>query len=271
MYKKFYGGSYTGDYMIHIYIPTYKRSHRQITLLQLPKELLEHTTLVIRLEEKDLYTKYVQEKGVQLLIVPTEYESLCKKRQYIMNTTPYKYVAMVDDDLEFKVCKEFKEEATNQDVIDLFRLMEYWLEEGIAHCGIRSLFMPFVKNNAYSEVEKLFSFLCYNTEIFREHNITFENTVILHDLSVCMQLLLKGYKNRISNIYRFNSNKRNALEGGLTEIRTKELVETAAKTFVDLYSPYAVLTECDINNSKKFTGIKCFWKEAYKHGIMERV
>ena len=80
---------------MRIYIPTFKRVDKQLTLEHLPKELLGDVILVIQNQEEKLYDKY----DVQKLVVGNDI-GIAKTRELIYRHAGNNRFGMIDDDIK---------------------------------------------------------------------------------------------------------------------------------------------------------------------------
>ena len=238
-----------------IYIPTRNRHNLQKSYTHLTPELRKKVVFVIDYNDDPLhYKKHYPSHDVMLLPKSTA-NSFCRMCQYILENAESKYFCILNDDLrfEFKKTNLKIERSTPAQVNKAFSLMEEWLDEGYAHCGMIQRSLQYNKRApGYLENVRMMECLCYNRDILMAEKCSFTHKVskgfLMADMHMNLQLLEKGYPNIVSLIYVLGASPSNA-RGGASDYRTLELQN---KSSAELY-----------NNNKEFVKLKeakSIWK-----------
>ncbi len=120
-----------------IYIPTYKRTDNQVTIVNMPNQLKDLSYLVIRKEEHEELKKYHD----KFVIVPDEIDNIGKTRQYIIDNSTDKTLLFLDDDLKFfkRLDNTTKLKPCEQNqFVELYNWFKEKLEQGFPMVGLSS-------------------------------------------------------------------------------------------------------------------------------------
>ena len=253
----------------HIYIFTHGRVGKQRTLENLCPSLKAKTTLVIRKDEEGLHPHD------RTLVLPSPMR-LSEARQYVLDYTPYKYITMLDDDLDWSRrqdgslpnAKHYQHEFS----LDLMLEQEKFLRDGFVHCGVSAREGNNRIKEDYKDVDRMMRVLSYNVEVVNKEGCKFDRLVLKADFDMTLQLLRLGYPNRVS--YRLAQGQgRSNDPGGCSEYRTVELNDEVCLELEKLH-PDFVTTDVKYTLSSwknEFEGwrmdVIIQWKKAYKEGV----
>lgn len=252
-----------------IYIPTRGRPHNQETLKHFPKEMQSEVVLVIDEDEKDDYTSY---PNTPKMVVPKNIVGIGPKRKYIVEHTDDPQLVMLDDDLRFYIRKSTTDwhlkYLEGREYYALFGLLEGWLLQGYAHCGVSAregnnrIEALAVENTRYMRV------LAYNLEAFPS-GIKWGRTRVMEDFDMALQLLKKGKACRVSYYFAQGQKSSNAA-GGCSEWRTIDIHNAGAEKLAELHPTCVKVVE---KQTKTAWGglprkdVRVAWKKAYKEGV----
>lgn len=215
--------------------------------------------------------------------VPNTHIGIARTREWIFTELAAKhkerYVFMLDDDMDF--C--YRPDMTNQSLetikdLDKFEAMfntiEQWLENGFVHVGLaaRQGSNFFLGPETYRDNIRMMNAYAYDTHALKELNVEFGRVPVMEDFDLTLQLLRKGYPNRVS--YQFVWNQRGSgAVGGCSSYRTAELQEQAAQKLKEFHPAYVTVvtksTGSVWEDMKEREDVTIRWQEAYKEG--ERV
>jgi hypothetical protein len=241
--------------MDHIIIPTVGRMHNQVTLKNLPGFLLDITTLVVQPHEETLAKKLHN----NVLVLPKEIQTLSPTKEWISKRFKNKTYFILDDDLEFFV-KDYDKSKVIQ-VRDFFNLIEeidLFEVEGIYWGGLNP--SPNV-SLSYSDPKGWIHNFRVMTNMWvvgpKIPQIDWNRVVCAQDYDIALQLLSKGYENRVSTKYFV----RNVGEkGGCNLYRTNEL---RLESYKKLRSFFPDLVRVRERNDRPYVDI--YWKKALSY------
>ncbi len=253
------------------YITSRGRVHNQITLNNLPPEIRDQVWLAVYESEAKEYRKI----HPRIFVCPDQSHGLSWKRQFIMTSSKTDYICLLDDDIRFN--KKRLDDVTkmvpadDQTVLDAFALLGSWLVSGdFAHVGMITRGGANRILTPYVETTRMMHVLAYNRRIFINEGIRFDRLICMSDFDVTLQLLEKGYNNRLLASCLSDPSKSNST-GGCSIYRTPDLLEESAHGLAKLH-PLYVSTRLKITEEdtwKGFGGLRTDvtvqWKRCY-HG-----
>ena len=201
---------------MRIYIPTRGRADKQITLKNLPSELLKNAALVVDNDELVQHQKYADQ--IELIALPSGYPSgIGPKRRFIVDQHDVaKYgpkLVMVDDDLSFAKRRKDNpdkfDSATSHDVVVIFQKLEKLLDQ-YAHVSLRSRQGANQEHRPLVEITRAMTVLGFDVNVLRKHGIKFDRLRVMEDFDVVLQLLRLGYKNAVIGDYIFSGSPSNS-------------------------------------------------------------
>jgi len=238
--------------MEHIIIPTLGRMDKQITYNNLPKKYQEKVTFVVQAHElEEMKKRY----GSAVIGLPDNINRIAPTREWIFNKFR-KYRHMVfDDDLLFVVkepnpnegTKWLTRKFTEQDFNDAFDLMNQWMDEGFVYGGLLpGSNVPDLKYWPYMDCQRVVTNVFYNGPKVPD-NIEWDRCAAAEDLDVHLQLLTRGFKNRVSVKYMVSTSETNA-DGGCSTWRTVEVHNEAQRKLAELWPNFVTLREKELTN-----------------------
>tara|TARA_B100000579_G_C22833410_1_gene857268 strand:+ start:121 stop:906 length:786 start_codon:yes stop_codon:yes gene_type:complete len=248
-----------------IYIPTLGRVNEQTTYNNLPDKYKDIVIMVVQEHERPLY-KY----NVEYMVVPDDIGN-SKTTDLLLRDGCKRKInfCMIDDQVFFKrrylnykdLGLPSKLNFTEKDYDDCFKTMNSWLNEGYINCGLRSCYIP-PMNTDYIENGKICAVKFWNgkilSEIINDVEICIERQT--EDLTLILQYLLRGYKNRQSNLFLMH--KKSYKSGGCFAAgRTPETTFNAHRRIIKRFPKYIKQTFDKKTGMSKLT-VK--WSQAYK-------
>ena len=200
---------------MRIIIATLGRVHDQKTYHSLPNKYKDKVTFVVQpheLEEmKSIY-------GDKVVCLPKEVNRLPITRQWIQETFGNERYVVIDDDahswhykepimIEDKEVWGFKNgvsrEFTVEDFDTLFKEVNEFMDNGIIHLGmLASNMKPTSEPNRYPirSNERIMQIVFYDGPNLPK-DIEWTRTLVSEDIDVNLQLLSRGYENRVFSKY----------------------------------------------------------------------
>lgn len=234
-----------------IAIPSAGRVNKQVTLRHIRKHKLEaRTVLVVPIKEVERYRSYLGEK---IKIVQCPHDGISRTREWILCTLTtemgYDKVLMVDDDMDFCMRPEVSKAKllTIEDTktfMGMLETLEDWLDHGFVHVGLTARqgnHQPFYDEHGvyglhpYRDATRMMNCYAYNVSTLKLiEGIKFGRTEVMEDFDLTLQLLRRGFPNRVSFHYCWNQ-RGSDKAGGCSSYRTPECQKLAAETLRDLH------------------------------------
>lgn len=233
-----------------IVIPTLGRMDKQITYNNLPEKYKAITRFVVQDHEfKEMYQRYPS----KVLRLPEEINRIAPTREWIFNEFQNTRHFVFDDDLDFVVkepnpgegTKWLSRKFTDQDFDDAFDLVEQWMNDGIVYGGLLPAWViPDVAQWPVRECQRIMTNVFYDgPKVPRD--IEWSRVAAAEDFDVNLQLLTKGFKNRISAKYMVTCSETNA-DGGCSTWRTLEVHNEAQLKLEKLWPDFVKVREKEV-------------------------
>lgn len=216
--------------------------------------------------------------------VPEAHDGISHTRKWIFTELAVarneRHVLMLDDDMDFCYRPDISNPAleTIKDAERfeaMFKLLEQWLEEGFVHIGLaaRQGSNHFLGPEIYRDVTRMMNAYAYDVQALQKLNVEFSRVPVMEDFDLTLQLLRKGYPNRVSYQYVWNQRGSGA-EGGCSSYRTAEMQMTAALKLKELHPEYVtVVTKAAGSvwvDMKEREDVRVQWQKAYEDGLREK-
>lgn len=258
-----------------LFIHTYDRWDKTGTFEALPAELQENCVLVVQEREVHRYLSH----PAKLWVLPKNIKRLSPTRQFMIERAEEvwgdRYICMMDDDFINFGYRNDPDKwnlkvATPHQVKLLFRKMERWLGMGLAHCGISSRVANNRIEKEYLTNARMTQLLCYDLHQLREAEVRFDRVPCMQDFDMTLQLLTKGYDNRV--LYRGCTNARGTgQKGGCASYRTPEMQSKTARKLKKLHPDFVRLREKQTKDwPEPITDVTISWKKAGEYGRTHR-
>lgn len=274
-----------------IYIPTIRRTDKQFTFDNLPKELQERVVMVVESSERSLYNYSCEYLELPNDIVG-QWTQLSLTRKFIHQHAGNIKYAMIDDDLivykrnqkyfnNISDMESSKRKATSEEIIRLFNTVSKWLDEkDIGIVGLSDGMVPPVEEE-YSDTKGVFGYLFFDgKKISKIINEIDTSIRVAEDLLFLFECMSSGINTRMSNEFLYVNksateelkNKRPIWEGLFDNMpkdyfQTKEHYE--ALQYIQKKFPHAI-TIFEENGIMK--NVK-HWKRIYRsvdHATLEK-
>jgi len=271
---------------MQIIIPTRGRTHRQLTLQSLPRELRKRTTLVCpKREASGLYRLY-KDAGVDVVVEPYPDMKIAQMREWVVQTwfsCGYDKIIMLDDDLRFYTRKSVDDwhldEIWGDELMPEFERIEDKLSAAVPHVG----FGVRQGNDKLEEVGwqspgRMCHTLAYHLPIVaKEASFVFGGLEIREDFCFSLQLLLKGYPNAVWTETVVNQRKSPTYActphnsaGGCSVYRTLAMSNAEAWKFKALFPGFVSVRKPNYKRSVPRLEVTVQWKKALRDGQRNR-
>ena len=246
-----------------IYIPTYRRTQRQLTWDNLPNKWKDRALLVIAEDEYDILSK-----NYPVVVCPhqgkapegkdmQEYGLSPTRKWVAYHAGPIKY-AFLDDDINEFVYTARPSERNNYRLVnspfgmrntepgfedkfdEMMETLDSWLNE-YAMCGLEVTWNPPFEVD-YKDCWRQTTNHFINGSIFPNDEIDFTSLTCAQDYYILLQCLTKGYANRVSLRYRVRPALTQA-SGGCAEYRTLDTHNTSMKKLHEAFPEFVTLKE----------------------------
>lgn len=254
-----------------IFIMTFGRCHRQSTWQNLPASIQERTKLVVQEQESRMFL----EAGwpVNTFFPLPEYlngAGIGKARQWLIESFG-PHVCMLDDDLEFAVRRsddptKFRA-PTEADIVAMFDCIADSLEEGYALVGVAAREGANRNTAQFLTATRQMRVHGVNTNLAsRKLGARYDRIPVMEDFDFILQLLERGFPNRVLNGWVSNQHGSD-VAGGCSTYRTPELQTIAANALADLHPGFVKVVKKKTKTSwggAERTDVIIQWKRAYE-------
>jgi len=234
----------------HIIIPTLGRMDKQITYNNLPEKYQSIVSFVVQDHEYDeMHSRYPG----KVLRLPKEIDRIAPTREWIFNEFKDTRHMVFDDDLDFVVkepnpgegTKWISHKFTEQDFDEAFALIESWMDEGVSYGSLLPAWViPDVRQWPVRENQRIMTNVFYDgPKIPRD--IQWNRVPAAEDFDVNLQLLTRGFKNRVSAKYMVTCSATNA-EGGCSTWRTLKVHNDAQTLLGELWPEFVKVREKEV-------------------------
>jgi hypothetical protein len=225
-----------------------------------------------------------EQMNLSIAYVPEAYDGISHTRKWILTELAAQrneqFIFMIDDDMDFCYRPEMSDPAL-ETIKDLerfeamFTLLEQWLEEGVIHIGLaaRQGSNHFLGPETYREATRMMNAYAYDTHALKELNVELGRIPVMEDFDLTLQLLRKGYPNRVSFQYVWNQRGSGA-EGGCSSYRTAGLQAKSAELLQKYHPEFVTLvtksTGTVWKDMEERSDVNIQWQRAFEEGKRRR-
>lgn len=236
----------------NIVIPTLGRIQKQITYNALHEKYRDRVTFIVQPHEYEEMNELYYGK---VLALPENIKRIAATREWIFNKFKDTRHAVFDDDLDFIVkepntgegSKWLSRKFTEQDFDDAFKLIESWMDEGISvGAFLPAWVIPDVNQWPIRENQRMMTNWFFDGPKIPK-DLEWCRVEAAEDFDVNLQLLTRGFKNRISAKYMVTCSETNA-EGGCSTWRTLEVHNEAQRKLAELWPNFVKVKEKEVTS-----------------------
>lgn len=257
-----------------IIIATFKRLHKQITLSNIPDELLEQVTLVVQPQEENDARK-VHDKIFVVSGDNIGFAKTIRDITYEFAVNRQSRFWILDDDLKFlrhyetEDGKLRKQPMTNDDFTELLSETEKWMDDGYVQAAVGTTWANPLGKYPFVENSRIMTNKLYNGKELAKvwNDIDWIGCCGAEDFYVNLQLLTKGFANRVW--YKFVVDAGESYkDGGCAEYRDEDYHNDSCVE-LQKHFPEFVSIKYKEDNSKNMKGkmlarSQVQWKKAYE-------
>ena len=258
---------------MQIIIPTRGRTDRQTTLQSLPRELRKRTTIVC--PENEAASLLCEHADVEIVVQPDPDWKIARKREWIMREwlrAGYDKIIMIDDDCSFstRISADHPRlrEITADELIAAFQHIEEKLSPDFPHVGFGQRQGNHLLQGGWKSPAKMCYALAYFLPIV-VRECQFDLVELREDMSVSLQLLLKGYPNAIWTETVVDQRGYDR-PGGASDERTVEISNAQARKLAELFPGYVSVIQRDYKASVPRHEVVVRWQRALEDGRRHR-
>jgi hypothetical protein len=259
--------------MIELVIPTFKRLNNQITLSNIPNDLLDNVTLVVQPQEekeaRDIYSKIFVVSGDNIGFAKT-----IRDLTYEFAVNRQSRFWILDDDLKFlrhyenDDSKLRKEPMTAKDFDEVLKRTEEWMDAGFPHGAFGTTWNNPIGKFPYVENSRIMTNKYYDgvtiSKVWNE--IDWEGCCGAEDFYVNLQLLTKGHPNRVWYEFVVDAGASHK-EGGCADYRDANYHNQSCVELQKKFPQFVTLKYKEDNNPN-MKGVllaksQVQWKKAY--------
>jgi len=245
-----------------IYIPTLGRSHNQITFDNMTPSVQHITKLVVQPKEQHLYSKY------PTVVLPDNDIGITATRKWIWEHGQQSRYFVIDDDVKCAVRKPWhngdktKAIMTTKDWDICLSTTNNWMDNGISWGGFRTGGLPpagreYIDNTGTAEV-----FFFDGTQLPSADELDWELSTA-EDISLSLQLLSKGYRNRVWDRFVYLSDFIGTEGGCLNMGRDLKMINDNHARLIQKFPDYVSYNGHKEMMGGTFNKIKIQYKKAY--------
>jgi hypothetical protein len=257
---------------MQIVIPTYRRANIQRTFQCLPQKWKDRTTFVCDQEDMDkLKFKYGSTSKAQYVLTPDHVKTIAQKRAWIIKSFPYEKILMMDDDLRIDVripntqkLLVAKPEQVDEHMVKVEAMLDKYRHIGISpRQGNNRLMDEWVPNT------RIMYALAYHLPTVRD-NCELGRIETREDFDYNLQLLRKGFENRVYSWMTVGQDQYNAPGGASTE-RTIQSSNEDAEKLAALHPGFVKVVDKEYSTSINRKEVVVYWKKAYESSQKEKI
>ncbi|MBT9159179.1 MAG: hypothetical protein DDT26_00431 [Dehalococcoidia bacterium] len=248
-----------------VYIPTYRRSGKQLSLKSIGPKWADRVFLVCPSNETHEWPNVIH-------LPDSVVGSISKTRQWICDNGG-EHIGMIDDDLSFyKINPDNRTQRTRlEDADELFDLMESYLKRGEVFCSPSASFMSHLNEPEYY-FGKPAHCAFVNTEYMRTNGIRYDAIEYFEDFHVPLAILQSGKRLCMTGDYIAQELKANAA-GGCSVNRTSARNRSAMERLAELHPRYVSIKHvAGAKNQNLEVGLKLriAFKRCYDENVGEQ-
>lgn len=255
-----------------IYIPTKGRETNQLKTLE---QILNHShirpTIVCPTGEVEKFKIY------NLPIKEINKKYLGQVWQTILEECPTKGLIIIDDDLRFAVrylgIHDMLEQVADYELDKMFNWMVEQLDTGFVHGAISIRKGNHFVEEDFHDCGNAKDCLFFNRDILLAENARLDRLKTMQDFDITLQLLSKGYPNRVGFLWCGDQMDPAAI-GGTTLYRTPEVQKEAAEQLADIWPGIVKVVKKKAKSKSSIYGderydVRISWRRCWKNRDLE--
>jgi len=251
-----------------VYIPTKGRKNSSLKTI---KQILTYSDIkpiiICPKEEVNRFKIY------DLSIKAIDKKYLGQVWQYILENCPTPGVIIIDDDLRFCVrylgIHDWLEQIQNKELNEMFNWMSNQLDVGFVHGAISIRKGNHFVEEDFRDCTNAKDCLYFNRDVLLAENIRLDRLKTMQDFDITLQLLSKGYPNRVGYNWCCDQIDPTA-EGGTTLYRTPKVQKEAAYQLAEIWPRIINVVKKKARNKSNIYGnerydVRIAWRRCWKN------
>lgn len=253
-----------------VYIPTKGRKSLPLyTLSQIQKFSDVNPIIVCPTEEAESC------RFQNLPVQTVDKKYLGQVWQHILENCPTQGVIIIDDDLRFCVryigIYDWLEQIKDKELNGMFQWMNEQLDAGFVHGSISIRKGNHFIEESFRDCANAKDCLFFNRDVLLQENARLDRLKTMQDFDITLQLMNKGYPNRVG--YNWCCDQIDpAAEGGTTLYRTPEVQKEAAYQLAEFWPDYVKVIKKKAKSKSTIYGderydVKVAWRKCWKNRL----
>lgn len=252
-----------------VYIPTKGRRSVELKTLSQVVAFSGIRPIIICPEEE---VENFQHLYPSELIQSVDLKYLGQVWQHILENCPTPGVIIIDDDLRFCVrylkIHDWLEQVEGDQLDDMFSWMNEQLDAGFVHGSISIRKGNHFIEEDFRDCTNAKDCLFFNRDVLLKENARLDRLKTMQDFDITLQLMSKGYPNRVG--YNWCCDQIDpAAEGGTTLYRTPEVQKEAAHQLAEFWPDYVKVIKKKAKSKAAIYGdtrydVRIAWRRCWK-------
>lgn len=253
-----------------VYIPTKGRKNSPLKTLE---QILIYSDIkpILVCPEEEAEKFYHQYDAGFVQIVNKKY--LGQVWQHILENCPTQGVIIIDDDLRFCIrylgIHDWLEQIKDKELNGMFAWMNDQLDAGFVHGAISIRKGNHFIEEDFRDCANAKDCLFFNRDVLLQENARLDRLKTMQDFDITLQLMSKGYPNRVG--YNWCCDQIDpAAEGGTTLYRTPEVQKEAAYRLAEMWPNIVKVVKKEARSKSTIYGserydVKIQWRRCWKN------
>lgn len=253
-----------------VYIPTKGRKGQELkTLSQILKFSDIKPIIICPTNEFDNFAHQYHPNIVRAV----DKKYLGQVWQHILENCPTQGVIIIDDDLRFCIrylkIHDWLEQVKNKELNNMFSWMNEQLDAGFVHGSISIRKGNHFIEEDFRDCANAKDCLFFNRDVLLKENARLDRLKTMQDFDITLQLMNKGYPNRVG--YNWCCDQENpTAEGGTTLYRTPEVQKEAAYQLAEFWPDYVKVIKKKAKSKTAIYGserydVRIAWRRCWKN------
>ncbi len=254
-----------------VYIPT--KGRKNFSAQKTLQQILTHSDIkpTIVCPEKEVL--FFEDSIPSPFIKVINKKYLSQVWQAILEDCPTKGVIIIDDDLRFCVryigIHDWLNQIKDKELNDMFAWMSDQLDAGYVHGSISIRKGNHFIEESFRDCANAKDCLFFNRDVLLAENARLDGLKTMQDFDITLQLMSKGYPNRVG--YNWCTDQMDpAAEGGTTLYRTPEVQKEAAHQLRDMWPDYVKVIKKKAKSKSAIYGdmrwdVRIAWRKCWKN------
>lgn len=253
-----------------IYIPTKGRKGSDLKTLEQVLKFSDMKPIIVCPAAEIEYFQSIYDSN---FIWAIDKKYLGQVWQQILEYCPTQGVIIIDDDLRFCVryigIYDWLEQIKGKELNEMFHWINEQLDAGFVHGSISIRKGNHFIEESFRDCANAKDCLFFNRDVLLKENARLDRLKTMQDFDITLQLMSKGYPNRVG--YNWCTDQMDpAAEGGTTLYRTPDVQREAAEQLHEFWPDFVkVVKKKAVSKSSIYGGerydVKVAWRKCWKN------